>query len=74
MELIFSAIFDEIKTFLCASYLFSGHLNILNNLIALKGLLKTLEAYFIEWTRPVEPPVPLKGLQGSKWSHTKAIL
>ena len=42
--------------------------------VILKGYLKTSEAYFIKWTTSGEPPVCLKSHQGSKWSHSKAIL
>ena len=42
--------------------------------VILKGYLKTSEAYFIKWTTSGEPPVCLKSHQGSKWSHSKAVL
>ena len=40
----------------------------------LKSNLKTSQAYFIKWTTPGEPPIGLKSLQDSKWSHSKVIL
>ena len=42
--------------------------------VILKGYLKTSEAYFIKWTTSDEPPVCLRSHQGSKWSHSKAVL
>ena len=40
----------------------------------LKSHLKTSQAYFIKWTTSGEPPVGLKSLQDSKWSHSEVIL
>ena len=43
-------------------------------LLILKSHLKTSQAYFIKWTTSGEPPVGLKSLQDSKWSHSEVIL
>ena len=40
----------------------------------LKIHLKPSQAYFIKWTISGEPPVGLKSLQDSKWSHSEVIL
>ena len=40
----------------------------------LKSHLKNSQAYFIKWTTSGEPPVGLKSLQDSKWSHSEVIL
>ena len=42
-------------------------------MVALKGLPKTWEAYFIKGTTSGEPPVGSKSHQDSKWGHSKAI-
>ena len=42
--------------------------------MALKGLYKTWEAYFIKWTTSGEPLEGLKSHQDSKCSHSKVIL